>query len=66
MLLTIFSYSGLEVVANWIFSIKGLDLYKSLLEKLKSRVSSPAEFVLSLTALLARQKLDDYHDNNTA
>ena len=35
-----FSHSGLEVVANWIFSIEGLDLYKSLLEKLKSRASS--------------------------
>ena len=59
-----FSDLGREVVANWIFSIEGLDLYKTLLEEVKFRATNPAEFVLSLTALLARQKIiDDLEDH---
>ena len=61
-----FSDLGRDVVANWIFSIEGLDLYKALLEEVKFRATNPAEFVLSLTALLARQKIIDDLEDHTA
>ena len=61
-----FPYLGRKVVANWMFSSDGLDLYQSLLEKLRFRATNTAEFVLSLTAMLARQLIPGDPEDHTS
>ena len=46
------------------FLSDGLNLYRSLLEKLRFRATNIAEFVLSLTALLVRQSISDDPEND--
>ena len=48
------------------FSSDGLDLYQSLLEKLRFRATNTAEFVLSLTALLAYQSIPNDPKDHTS